>query len=83
MQNPAVHPVQNDIRVLTKEVGPRGAATENEQKASQYISKRMGEAVDDVDVQEFATVETAAWLESGFHAEFIIVYFISLKNYLI
>lgn len=79
MQNSAIHPVQNDIRVLTKEVGPRGAATENEQKASRYISSRMGEVLDDVNVEEFATVETAAWLESGFHAEFIIVYLISLK----
>jgi len=78
IQNHATHPVLNDIRFLVEKVGPRQPATDNEQKASRYIRERMETVLDSVTVDEFATVETTAWLESGFHIEFIIVYLISL-----
>ena len=78
MSDSTTHAVRDDIQHLTQEVGPRGAATDNERRASRYIRARMASVLDSVSREEFATIQTAAWLESGFHAEFIIVYLISL-----
>jgi len=71
--------VRDDIHHLTHEVGPRGAATDGERRASRYIRERMATVLDSVRREQFSTIETAAWLESGFHAEFVIVYLISLR----
>jgi len=78
MSEPTVQAVRDDVMHLTQEVGPRGAATDNERRASRYIRKRMSNVLDTVTREEFATIQTSAWLESGFHAEFIIVYLVSL-----
>jgi len=78
MSDSTTEAVRDDIRHLTQEVGPRGAATDGERQASRYIRARMASALDSVSREEFATIQTAAWLESGFHAEFIIVYLVSL-----
>lgn len=78
MTDSTTQAVHDDIQHLTKEVGPRGAATDSERRASRYIRARMASMLDSVSREEFATIQTAAWLESGFHAEFIIVYLISL-----
>ncbi len=78
MADSTTQAVREDIIHLTQEVGPCGAGTHNERRAARYIRARMASVLDSVTREEFATIQTAAWLESGFHAEFIIVYFISL-----
>jgi len=78
MSDSTTQAVRDDIQHLTQEVGPRGAATDNERRASRYIRARMASVLDIVSREEFATIQTAAWLESGFHAEFVIVYLVSL-----
>jgi len=78
MSDSTTQAVRDDIQHLTQEVGPRGAATDNERRASRYIRARMASVLDTVSREEFATIQTAAWLESGFHAEFVIVYLVSL-----
>jgi hypothetical protein len=54
--------IRDDLLKLAVEIGPRGACTQGEAKAAEYIRERFEGRGLEVTVQEFRTIDTYSWL---------------------
>ncbi|MDQ1256674.1 MAG: family peptidase, partial [Candidatus Hydrogenedentes bacterium] len=65
--------IQRDLRFLASELPHRGANTDSERAAADYIQKRFHEYTPDASLDDFYSIESYYHLFASYYAEFAIV----------
>jgi hypothetical protein len=65
--------IREDLMVLAGRLAHRGAHTDLERQAAEYVHGRLRESVADVETEGFAAIDNVPYLYATYYAEFLLV----------
>ena len=74
----AQHQIHEDLHYLAGHLLHRGAQTDSERRAAEYIQQRLRESTPNVQVEEFQTIDNYTFLFASYFSEFLVVTLIAL-----